>query len=115
MSRKQPIAYTTETGVENPEPPKLEQAIPTRVRIKDAEYGLKTAAKVTRDRVAREQMRVKRLGEVSNQLASINTALISGKTSDRAKAVELRDKLQAERVRLIADAPTHWSTPKVSN
>jgi hypothetical protein len=111
MSRHKPITYTTETGVENPEPPTVEQAIPTRVRIKDANYGLKTAVPLVRERVRAEQSRVAKLADVTAQLTRINTSLLRGTTSDRVKAIELRDKLVADRERL-SHPRTHWSTPR---
>lgn len=113
MSRSKPIAYTTETGVENPETPTIEVAIPTRVRIQDAQYGLATAAKVTAQRIEREKSRVAELAEVSAQIARINMSLLRGTCSDKPKAIALRDKLAEQRTRL-SGAGTHWSTPKTT-
>jgi hypothetical protein len=110
MSRSKPISYTTETGVENPEPPTIEQAIPTRIRIQDAQYGLSTAAALVPKRIEAEKNRVAKLADVTAQIARINNSLMSGTTSDRAKAIALRDKLMADKTRL-SHPRTHWSTP----
>lgn len=115
--------FTSQTGVTSPEPTVVEHVAPKRVRVNDAEYGLKTAAKIAHDRVeakakrdewarqrdeaiarqrgretAKKQARVDALDA---DIAHIRTALDAGTSSDPAKAKTLLASLEDKRNALV--------------
>lgn len=109
MSRRQPITYTTETGIGNPKAPVIEHTVARRARITDPTYGLSSGAQVVRTRIEAERKRMARLSEINTEVAKLNASLMRGTCSDRPKAVALREKLLEERGSLTQG--THWSTP----
>lgn len=113
------VIYTSTTGVESPEPQIVEHVAPTRVRINDATYGLKTAAKTVREKVEREkfeaqkaeaigkqrareaQKKAEKIATLDADIARINASLITGTSSDPAKAKTLLATLVAKRKALV--------------
>jgi hypothetical protein len=107
--------YTSQTGVDSPEPQIVEHVAPTRVRINDATYGLKTAAKTVRERVEREkflaqkaeaigkqrsreqQRKADKIAALDSDIAKIRASLLSGTSSDPVKAKTLLATLEDKR------------------
>jgi hypothetical protein len=113
------LTYTSQTGVESVEPTIVEHVAPTRVRINDATYGLKTAAKTVHDKVAKaewqrqkdEAIGRQRSNEASKKqakidafdsdIAKIMASIITGTSSDPVKAKALVATLQTKRQALV--------------
>ena len=113
------LVYTSETGVESEEPLIIEQAISTQVRINDATYGLKTAAKKVHDTVARAEWQRQKNEAIAKQrgreaskkqakidaldadIAKITHSLVTGTSSDPVKAKALVDTLTSKRQALV--------------
>jgi len=113
------VIYTSTTGVESPEPEIIEHVAPTRVRINDATYGLKTAAKTVREKVEREKFleqkreaiarqhgreaakKAEKIATLDADIARINASLITGTSSDPVKAKALLVTLTAKRKSLV--------------
>lgn len=113
------VIYTSSTGVESPEPQIVEHVAPTRVRINDATYGLKTAAKTVREKVKREEFLAQKAEAIAKQRAReaakkaekiatldaditrINNSLLTGTSSDPDKARALLATLTAKRKALV--------------
>lgn len=115
--------FTSQTGVESPEPTVVEHIAPRRVRINDVEYGLKTAAKIAHDRVeakqkhdewarqrdeaigrqrARENAKKQaKIEALDADIARIRTALAAGASSDPEKAKMLLGTLEDKRNTLV--------------
>jgi hypothetical protein len=112
--------YRSETGVESDEPLVVEQVISKKVRVNDATYGLKTAAKIAHEKVAREEFLAQKAAAIGKQrsreaarkqeridtldadIARVRTALLAGTSSDPAKAKALLATLEDKRNALVA-------------
>ena len=119
MSTNQTPLYTSETGVQHDIPTIVETAVSKNVRMNDPQYGLKTAAKVTHDKVAREtflaqkkavldrqanlveQRKAEKIAALDEQIARVSASLIAGQSSDPAKAKSLLDTLTAKRKAIV--------------
>ena len=109
------LIYTSETGIVSDEPVVVEHITSKTLRINDAQYGLKTAAKKVAEKVAREEFRRQRdeaigkqrsreqarrderVATLDNDIARIRQALIAGTSSDPAKAKALLATLEDKR------------------
>lgn len=115
VSTKTPLVYTSQTGVDSTDPTIVEHVASTTLRVNDAKYGLKTAAKIAHDKVARETFlaqkaeaigrqrdreqakRDERLAMLNNDITKISASLASGTSSSPEKAQTLLDTLIAKR------------------
>lgn len=115
MSATNNVLYTSQTGVESPEPTIVEPVVSKKIRVNDPTYGLKTAAAVTKERVDREtflrqkaeaiarqhareaEKRNARASELDADIARIRLSLISGKASDPEKVRKVLATLEAKR------------------
>jgi hypothetical protein len=109
---------TPEGGIEHK--PIIEPVISKKVRINDPSYGLHTAAKIARDKVAKDEWnrqrneaiareharqaekKAARLAELNAEITRLRAALLSGTASNPDKTVELLDKLTAKCERLAS-------------
>lgn len=113
------VIYTSSTGVESPEPQIVEHVASKTLRVNDASYGLKTAAKTVREKVEREKFLAQKREAIAKQrgreaakkaekiatldadIARINASLITKTSSDPEKAKALLATLVAKRKALV--------------
>lgn len=111
--------FTSQTGVTSEEPQVIEHVTSTTLRMNDERYGLKTAAKIAHDRVAREKFQAQKAEAIAKQrnreaskkqakidaldadIARIRAALLAGTSSDPAKAKTLLASLEDKRNVLV--------------
>lgn len=109
------LIYTSQTGVQSDEPTVIEHVASKTLRVNDAQYGLKTAAKTVREKVKREEFLAQKAEAIAKQhgreaskkaekiaaldadIAKIRAALASGNSSNPEKAKALLSTLEDKR------------------